>query len=357
MKYKQLSEEEYQKNYDKYADFLDDAYHISLLSKDPSTKVGSMYLNDQEDFPFSFGYNGMPRGLDDNHEERNQRPEKYFWTEHSERNNIYNIARQTLEGTMMFSTRYPDMESARAIVSCGIKKVIVEEQVGRDSVLSIDELKMDERVAQLFKETGTEFIKINRSEIEAGFSPYDQNNEVEKDNHKKLKEFNLKEKYLTFLDLAVRFAKKSPDREEKHAAMIFNSMTFAPIKEAFGFNSPPKGVPIADYMHEASEKKYWFQGGELNAIFNAVRGEFKDKTLISDWCPCINCALATVAVGTGKVVTRLPDFTKEADLRWKESFERTAHLYEVAENIQLVLLNVPKPSPILNNQKKNKKKM
>ena len=79
-------------------------------------------------------------------------------------------------------------------------------------------------------------------------------------------------------------------------------------------------------------------------------------TAIACWCPCIRCSLAMVSVGLNKVVTRLPDFTKEADLRWKESFERSEYLYKKA-GVEFVTLNIPKPEPKLETKPlKNKKK-
>ena len=50
---------------------------IASRSKDPSTKVGANFKsisNGIPTHPISFGYNGMPRGLNDNHPERNERP-------------------------------------------------------------------------------------------------------------------------------------------------------------------------------------------------------------------------------------------------------------------------------------------
>ena len=64
--------------------------NVAGFSKDPSTKVGAIIVMEGDNSPKSFGYNGMPRGLDDASIIRNERPEKYFWYEHAERN-VYTI--------------------------------------------------------------------------------------------------------------------------------------------------------------------------------------------------------------------------------------------------------------------------
>jgi dCMP deaminase len=64
--------------------------------------------------------------LDDSLQERQERPEKYFWIEHAERNAIYNAA---LEGvslknsTIYLTSGLPCMDCARGIVNSGIKVV------------------------------------------------------------------------------------------------------------------------------------------------------------------------------------------------------------------------------------------
>jgi dCMP deaminase len=71
----------------------------------------------------------MPRGVNDNIEERHQRPAKYFFTSHAEVNVITNSARNGVrtEGCIIYvSGRPPCADCARAIIQAGIKEVIVE---------------------------------------------------------------------------------------------------------------------------------------------------------------------------------------------------------------------------------------
>ena len=110
----------------KHAKFVGIAAAVSQLSKDRSTKVGAIAIGPHGDVR-AMGYNGMPRGVDDNVDARHERPEKYFWFEHAERNLIFNAARVgvPLEGcTLIVSGLYPCMDCARAIVQSGIREVI-----------------------------------------------------------------------------------------------------------------------------------------------------------------------------------------------------------------------------------------
>ena len=72
---------------------------VAVKSKDPTTKIGALIVGPDREIR-STGYNSFPRGLDDNVRERMERPEKYYWIEHAERNAIYNAARcgTTLKG-------------------------------------------------------------------------------------------------------------------------------------------------------------------------------------------------------------------------------------------------------------------
>jgi len=71
--------------------FMQGVYWVASKSKDPKTKIGALIVKDTR--IISTGYNGIPIGVDDNVETRHQRPEKYKWYEHGERNAIYAAAR------------------------------------------------------------------------------------------------------------------------------------------------------------------------------------------------------------------------------------------------------------------------
>lgn len=111
-------------NWDKK--FIELAKHISTWSKDKSTQVGCVIVDDNHRI-ISVGYNGFPSGFNDDFEERHERPAKYFYTEHSERNAIYNASRagvSTKGCTLYVTPLFPCADCARAIIQSGIKKVV-----------------------------------------------------------------------------------------------------------------------------------------------------------------------------------------------------------------------------------------
>lgn len=110
-------------NWDTY--FMKLAAQVSTRSKDRSTKVGCVIVGPDNEIR-STGYNSFPRGIDDHNEARHERPEKYLWTEHAERNAIYNAARvgTPLKGCRAYLPWFPCMDCARALVQAGIIEVI-----------------------------------------------------------------------------------------------------------------------------------------------------------------------------------------------------------------------------------------
>ena len=108
--------------------FLDMVDLVSTWSRDPSTKVGAVIVDKQNNVR-SVGYNGFPRNVDDNKMERwEDRPTKYKFVEHAERNAIYAAARHgtPIEGCKMYLGWYPCADCARAIIQVGIKRVIID---------------------------------------------------------------------------------------------------------------------------------------------------------------------------------------------------------------------------------------
>lgn len=309
--------------------YLSYADKISAMSKDPSTKVGAVFRNEVDPEKYIFGYNGMPRGLDDNHAERNVRPEKYFWYEHAERNAIYNVAREFLEGSMIFCTKFPDMESARAITSSGISKLITP-NFSRENMTE-EQLKMIERVYALLSESKVKIIE------------QDINNPKS----------SLEKKYINYINLAKDYGDLfSINPTDAEGVMILNK-NFSHIVS--GAKHPPQ--QLNNVLEQKSDEKIqsWTLSAVKNSVFNAARCKFKGTTATVTWCPCIDCSLSVIAVEVAKLETRKPDFTQESDMRWKSSFEQSMELFE-AVNMDILLLDVPKveikidPTPIKKNK-------
>jgi len=106
--------------------FLDLTELVSSWSKDRSTQVGAVVVDDNN-IPLVVGYNGFPRGVDDDVDERHERPAKYYYTEHAERNAIYAAARNgiKLEGSTIYLLwKWPCADCARGVIQSGIKRIV-----------------------------------------------------------------------------------------------------------------------------------------------------------------------------------------------------------------------------------------
>lgn len=114
--------------------FLDLARHVASWSKDRSTKVGAVAIGPNREV-CSVGYNGFPRGVDDCLEDRHNRPAKYAWTEHAERNLIYNATRVgvCLKGCVLYCTHFPCPDCARGIIQAGFSELVIQEDRSEES--------------------------------------------------------------------------------------------------------------------------------------------------------------------------------------------------------------------------------
>ena len=115
--------------------FYNIAQQVKEKSKDERTKVGAVIVGKDKEI-VSTGYNSFPRGIVDNKPERQERPEKYFWFEHAERNAIYNAARigvSTKGCTMYLTCGIPCADCARGIINAGISRIFVTRAQGPSS--------------------------------------------------------------------------------------------------------------------------------------------------------------------------------------------------------------------------------
>jgi len=142
-------------------------YFVSLLgpiaakSKDTSRKIGCIIVGPDKEIR-STGFNGLPRGCNDTLPERYERPEKYFWFEHAERNAIYNAARHgaSLEGCTAYVNMPPCMDCARGIVQSGISMVVSPAPPPDDPRYSED----FQRIMELFEECNVDWYCVDSIE-------------------------------------------------------------------------------------------------------------------------------------------------------------------------------------------------
>ena len=143
-------------NWDQY--FLNIAEQVKEKSKDRNTKIGAVIIGPDNEI-VSTGYNSFPRGINDEVEERQQRPEKYYWMVHGEMNSILNAARigVSTKGCRMYLTcGIPCSNCGRAIINAGITEVYCKKE---DTTRNRE--KWDEesaRTLKMFEESGVEVI-------------------------------------------------------------------------------------------------------------------------------------------------------------------------------------------------------
>jgi dCMP deaminase len=106
-------------------EFMNLARSVAKRSGDRSTKVGCVIVGPDNRVRVT-GYNNFPDGVAVDVPERHERPEKYFWIEHAERNAIYNAARGgvSLSACRAYLPWFPCMDCARGLVQVGIVELV-----------------------------------------------------------------------------------------------------------------------------------------------------------------------------------------------------------------------------------------
>ncbi len=147
-----------------------DDYYISIAdvvrqkSKDASSKIGAVIV-DRNNSILSTGFNGFPRGIDETIAARWERPIKYEYVEHAERNAIYSAARNGVrlnEATMYMvgfgKPTTPCINRAKAVIQSGIRKVVGCAYKPADATWQ-RELEFSKK---LLREAGIEFVEYER---------------------------------------------------------------------------------------------------------------------------------------------------------------------------------------------------
>lgn len=135
--------------------FLALADMVASWSKDPSTKVGAVIVDDKRRI-LGTGYNGFPRGVRDDAERYADRPTKYAMTMHAEANAILN-AIKSVEGATIYCTHAPCSECVKLIIQAGIGRVVCA------AVDLAGWGESQETALLMFSEAGVESIGLSRN--------------------------------------------------------------------------------------------------------------------------------------------------------------------------------------------------
>ena len=103
--------------------FLNLAKHISNWSRDPSTQVGAVIVDNKKRI-ISVGFNGLAQGVEDLDEVLNNRELKYPVILHAEENAILFSGRD-LEGCTIYTWPFqPCAHCSSVVIQSGIKRVV-----------------------------------------------------------------------------------------------------------------------------------------------------------------------------------------------------------------------------------------
>lgn len=105
--------------------FMGLASHASTASKDPSTKVGCVLVDDRRRV-VGVGYNGFPRGVADTDERLNDRPTKYLMVQHAEVNAVLQSVIEP-RGCTAFVTHKPCATCTGVLIQAGVRKIVTRQ--------------------------------------------------------------------------------------------------------------------------------------------------------------------------------------------------------------------------------------
>lgn len=130
-----------------HKNFMDAAQLFATWSKDPSTKVGAVIVDNDRRL-VGTGYNGFPRGVNDDPARYAEKMVKYKLVVHAEANAIMNSVKSVRDCTL-YATKFPCTECAKLIIQMGVSSVIAP-AAGDDGSVWSDDAKFS---TQMFHES------------------------------------------------------------------------------------------------------------------------------------------------------------------------------------------------------------
>jgi dCMP deaminase len=139
--------------------FLSLAKHISNWSKDPSTKVGSVLVDDNRRV-ISMGYNGFPAQIKDDAEHYLNRDLKLKKVVHAEANAIVFAQRDLSTSSLYVWPFMPCSNCAGLVIQSGIKKVV---SVSNDNPKWQESFKLTK---EMFADAGVILCLYDQNQVE-----------------------------------------------------------------------------------------------------------------------------------------------------------------------------------------------
>jgi len=141
--------------------FLKRAHDIAQWSKDPSTKCGAVFVNPDTRWEISAGYNGFPRGHDDDAGKYADRVYKLRNIVHAEINAIRNVDgicdKNLFQGSCLYVWPFLTCcDCAESVIEAGVKRVV-------SPVCSVEKL---ERWAESFRKAITMYQRAGVSVVQ-----------------------------------------------------------------------------------------------------------------------------------------------------------------------------------------------
>jgi dCMP deaminase len=109
-------------DWDEYFSWI--AQAVSIKSKDSHCPVGAVIVS-EDNVVLSTGFNGLPRGVDDDKDILEDKDEKLMVICHAEQNAILNAARMgiAVRGASIYVTKFPCLACCNSIIQAGIKRI------------------------------------------------------------------------------------------------------------------------------------------------------------------------------------------------------------------------------------------
>lgn len=245
------------------------------FSKDPSTKVGAVLVDPSDFTQITEGYNGMPRGMDESIAQRHERPLKYAFYEHAERNAIYNVVRPKLKGSIVVTTAFPSISCVRALLAVGVTELLTPRPVPGCP---------ESNLADTFlREAGVRVLWAEALDVN--------------DRHQRKLEQNFR--------YAGKLARVSSKDVLPSATLFIAPEEYTRLTTGYS-GIPRGGIDTLPERYLGENRDMWVESSVRNAIYNAARPFLKGSVGFVTATTCVECARGLASSGVREIYYRDP---------------------------------------------------